>query len=98
MIKNCLQFPFEIDTSTLVEKAQTMKATGGKPCSKTSSQGFKVRKNNGSVFVGAFCQSNVGDVTPNALGAFCIDSGKPCDFNRSSCQGNDLLCVGRGPG
>ncbi|KAE8057338.1 hypothetical protein FH972_014039 [Carpinus fangiana] len=86
------------NTSTLVEKAQTIKATGGKPCSKTSSQGFKVRKNNGSLFVGAFCQSNVGDVTPNVLGAFCIDSGKPCDFNRSSCHGNDLLCVGRGPG
>ncbi|KAJ7957945.1 neutral ceramidase-like [Quillaja saponaria] len=84
--------------STLVKKAQTIKATGGKPCDKTTSQGFKVRKNDGSLFVGAFCQSNVGDVTPNVLGAFCIDSGKPCDFNHSSCHGNDLLCVGRGPG
>jgi neutral ceramidase len=37
-------------------------------------------------------------VSPNVLGAFCIDSGKPCDFNHSSCNGNDLLCVGRGPG
>ncbi|KAK6131396.1 hypothetical protein DH2020_034881 [Rehmannia glutinosa] len=46
----------------------------------------------------AFCQSNVGDVSPNVLGAFCLDSGKPCDFNHSSCHGNDQLCVGRGPG
>ncbi|KAB2029857.1 hypothetical protein ES319_D05G190200v1 [Gossypium barbadense] len=57
-------------------------------------QGFKVRKNDGSRFVGAFCQSNVGDVTPNVLGAFCTDTGKPCDFNHSSCNGNDQLCVG----
>ncbi|TYH17458.1 hypothetical protein ES288_A05G193200v1 [Gossypium darwinii] len=84
--------------STLRNKAQKIKATGGKPCGKTTSQGFKVRKNDGSSFVGAFCQSNVGDVTPNVLGAFCTDTGKPCDFNHSSCNGNDQLCVGRGPG
>ncbi|XP_022765982.1 neutral ceramidase-like [Durio zibethinus] len=87
-----------VETSTLIKKAQTIKATGGKPCGKTTSQGFKVRKNDGSGFVGAFCQSNVGDVTPNVLGAFCTDTGKPCDFNRSSCNGDDQLCVGRGPG
>ncbi|KAH7567060.1 hypothetical protein JRO89_XS07G0011600 [Xanthoceras sorbifolium] len=86
------------DMEKLIEKAQEIKATGGKPCGKTTSQGFKVRKNDGSLFVGAFCQSNVGDVTPNVLGAFCTDSGKPCDFNHSSCHGNDQLCVGRGPG
>lgn len=93
-----VNFPCDVDFSTLVEKAQTIKATGGKPCNKTTSQEFKVRKNDGSLFVGAFCQSNVGDVTPNVLGAFCTDSGKPCDFNHSSCHGNDLFCVGRGPG
>ncbi|KAJ4834311.1 hypothetical protein Tsubulata_014209 [Turnera subulata] len=84
---------------TLMKKAQTIRATGGQPCSKTTSQSFKVRKNSGgSQFVGAFCQSNVGDVSPNVLGAFCKDSGKPCDFNHSSCHGDDTLCVGRGPG
>ncbi|VVA25747.1 PREDICTED: neutral ceramidase [Prunus dulcis] len=83
---------------SLIKKAQSMKATGGKLCGKTSSRESKVRKNNGSLFVGAFCQSNVGDVTPNVLGAFCTDSGRPCDFNHSSCHGNDLLCLGRGPG
>ncbi|XP_031742885.1 neutral ceramidase 2 [Cucumis sativus] len=82
----------------LMKKAGKIKATGGKRCSKTSSKSSKVRKNDGSLFVGAFCQSNVGDVTPNVLGAFCTDSGNPCDFNHSSCHGSDLLCVGRGPG
>ena len=80
-----------------VEKAMEIKATGGQPCSKTTSQGFKVRKNK-APFVGGFCQSNVGDVSPNVLGAFCTDTGLACDFNRSSCHGDDRLCVGRGPG
>ncbi|TKY46563.1 Neutral ceramidase [Spatholobus suberectus] len=82
----------------LVKRARSIKATGGKDCNQQASQASKVRKNDGSLFVGAFCQSNVGDVSPNVLGAFCIDSGKPCDFNHSSCNGNDQLCVGRGPG
>ncbi|WJX38997.1 Neutral ceramidase 2, variant 2 [Trifolium repens] len=86
------------DIGELVKKARSIKATGGKDCNQKTSQVSKVRKNDGSLFVGAFCQSNVGDVSPNVLGAFCIDSGKPCDFNHSSCNGNDLLCVGRGPG
>ncbi|XAR61571.1 Ceramidase [Bertholletia excelsa] len=86
------------DGGTLVAKASRIKATGGQTCSKTTSQGSKVRKNDGSLFVGAFCQSNVGDVSPNVLGAFCIDSGKPCDFNRSSCDGDTTLCVATGPG
>ncbi|KAM1133047.1 hypothetical protein ACFX19_043051 [Malus domestica] len=84
--------------AALIKKAENIKATGGKPCSKTTSRKFKVRKNDGSLFVGAFCQSNVGDVTPNVLGAFCTDSGKPCDFTHSSCHGNNQLCLGRGPG
>ncbi|CAK9187911.1 unnamed protein product [Ilex paraguariensis] len=88
----------KLNNRGLLEKAAKIKATGGQPCSNTTSQGFKVRKNDGSLFVGAFCQSNVGDVSPNVLGAFCTDSGLPCDFNHSSCHGNDTLCVGRGPG
>ena len=31
-----------------------------------------------SPFVAAFAQANVGDVSPNTLGAFCIDTGLPC--------------------
>lgn len=49
-------------------------------------------------FVAAFCQSNCGDVSPNVLGAFCIDTGLPCDFNHSTCGGKNELCYGRGPG
>ncbi|GFY83728.1 Neutral/alkaline non-lysosomal ceramidase [Actinidia rufa] len=49
-------------------------------------------------FVSAFCQTNVGDVSPNVLGAFCIDTGLPCDFNHSTCNGKNELCYGRGPG
>lgn len=89
----------EIDKGAFFKQAASrIKATGGQACSKTASQRSKVRKNDGSRFVGAFCQSNVGDVSPNVLGAFCLDSGKPCDFNHSSCHGDDRLCVGRGPG
>lgn len=32
-------------------------------------------------FVAAFAQSNVGDTSPNVLGAFCIDTGEPCAAN-----------------
>ncbi|CBI18885.3 neutral ceramidase 2 isoform X2 [Vitis vinifera] len=84
--------------SRLIQKAKEINATGGTSCGKTTSQSFKVRKNDNSRFVGAFCQSNVGDVTPNVLGAFCNDTGLPCDFNHSSCHGNNQLCLGRGPG
>lgn len=88
----------DVESGKLVEKAKRIKATGGRGCRKQSSQALKVRKKENSMFVGAFCQSNVGDVTPNVGGAFCLDTGNPCDFNRSSCHGNDQLCVGRGPG
>lgn len=87
-----------MDSSSSLETAESIGATGGTPCSKASSQSSKVRKNDGLLFVGAFCQSNVGDVSPNVLGAFCTSTGEPCDFNRSSCNGDDTLCVGRGPG
>ncbi|XP_065846898.1 neutral ceramidase 2-like [Euphorbia lathyris] len=95
---NTYPFLVETEVSKLIKKAQKIKATGGQNCVKRTSQSFKVRKNNGSLFVGAFCQSNVGDVTPNVFGAFCIDTGKSCDFNHSSCHGDVRLCVGRGPG
>lgn len=48
-------------------------------------------------FVAAFCQSNVGDTTPNIQGAFCVDTGLSCDFNHSTCNGQNELCIGRGP-
>ena len=35
----------------------------------------------------AFAQSNEGDVSPNILGAHCIDTGLPCDPVHSTCNG-----------
>lgn len=96
---NVLRSSSRLDIERMkLQKAQLTQATGGKNCRKGSSQDAKVRKNDDSSFVGAFCQSNVGDVSPNVLGAFCTDTGKPCDFNHSSCSGNAQLCIGRGPG
>ncbi|KAI5066226.1 hypothetical protein GOP47_0018850 [Adiantum capillus-veneris] len=48
-------------------------------------------------FVAAFCQSNVGDTSPNVQGAVCLDTGIACDFNHSTCSGRSELCIGRGP-
>ncbi|XP_020576491.1 neutral ceramidase-like [Phalaenopsis equestris] len=58
----------------------------------TFDQGVKAK------FVSAFCQSNCGDVSPNVLGAYCIDTDLPCDFNHSTCNGKNELCYSRGPG
>ncbi|KAI0262181.1 Neutral/alkaline nonlysosomal ceramidase [Gloeopeniophorella convolvens] len=56
-----------------------------------------------NTFVAAFTQSNVGDTSPNTLGAFCESpgqawDGQPCDFNSSTCGGTAQDCHGRGPG
>lgn len=49
-------------------------------------------------FVAGFSQSNVGDTSPNVLGAFCEDgSGLECDFKDSTCGGKTQACHGRGP-
>ncbi|KIJ67392.1 hypothetical protein HYDPIDRAFT_173938 [Hydnomerulius pinastri MD-312] len=53
-------------------------------------------------FVAAFVQSNVGDTTPNTLGAFCESpgqpyDGQPCDFEHSTCGNRTQDCHGRGP-
>lgn len=47
-------------------------------------------------FVAGFSQANVGDTTPNVLGAYCED-GSPCRFNDSTCGGVTQGCHGRGP-
>ncbi|KNZ72253.1 Neutral ceramidase [Termitomyces sp. J132] len=54
-------------------------------------------------FVAGFTQSNVGDTSPNTLGAFCESPGKaydglPCDADHSTCGGTVQDCHGRGPG
>ena len=42
-------------------------------------------------FVAAFASSNLGDVSPNTDGAKCTDTGKPCDYNTSTCNGKVTL-------
>lgn len=48
-------------------------------------------------FVAGFSQANVGDTTPNVLGAFCDGTGLPCRYNDSTCGGTTEGCHGRGP-
>ncbi|KAI9599014.1 Neutral/alkaline nonlysosomal ceramidase [Syncephalis fuscata] len=52
----------------------------------------------GTGFVAAFSQTNMGDVSPNIEGAKCLDTGLPCDYLTSTCNGKNELCVARGPG
>ena len=49
-------------------------------------------------FVAAFGQSNEGDVSPNTMGPKCIDTGLPCDFAHSTCDGRTEKCIAFGPG
>ena len=49
-------------------------------------------------FVAGFSQANVGDTSPNVLGAYCEDgSGEQCNFEDSTCSGMNEPCHGRGP-
>lgn len=49
-------------------------------------------------FVAGFSQSNMGDASPNVLGAYCQDTGEPCDWKTSSCSdGGPGFCRSRGP-
>ena len=49
-------------------------------------------------FVAGFSQSNVGDTSPNVLGAYCEDgTGMQCNFEDSTCSGKNEPCHGRGP-
>ncbi|KAK1270254.1 Neutral ceramidase [Acorus gramineus] len=86
----------------LLGLAASNQASGGRPVRRSLSAARRVRsafrEGDRPKFVSAFCQSNCGDVSPNVLGAFCIDTGLPCDFNHSTCNGKNELCYGRGPG
>lgn len=50
-------------------------------------------------FVAAYSQANVGDTSPNVLGAWCEDgSGSECSFENSTCSdGKSQHCHARGP-
>jgi neutral ceramidase len=49
-------------------------------------------------FVAAFASTNLGDVSPNTLGPYCMDTGLPCDTLHSTCNNRTEMCVARGPG
>lgn len=50
-------------------------------------------------FVAGFSQANVGDTSPNVLGAYCEDgTNQQCKLNDSTCaNGKSQDCHGRGP-
>lgn len=53
-----------------------------------------------AAFVAGFSQANVGDTSPNVLGAFCESGeqeGEACDFKTSLCGNKTQPCHGRGP-
>ncbi|KAJ0575608.1 putative ceramidase [Helianthus annuus] len=92
----------QVNHHELLELAASFESVSGKPVTKYLSISRRVRSSLRTAerpsFVSAFCQSNCGDVSPNVLGAFCTDTGLPCDFNHSTCGGKNELCYGRGPG
>ncbi|XP_037950142.1 neutral ceramidase [Teleopsis dalmanni] len=49
-------------------------------------------------FVGAFCSSNLGDVSPNIMGPKCSISGNDCDLLSSKCPAKEGECFASGPG
>lgn len=49
-------------------------------------------------FVGAFCSSNLGDVSPNILGPRCLASQNMCDLLTSKCPKTEGECIASGPG
>ncbi|KAK4382303.1 Neutral ceramidase 1 [Sesamum angolense] len=83
----------------LLELAASFDSSSGKSTIKFTSPLKRIRsalrQTDTPAFVSAFCQTNCGDVSPNVLGAFCLDTELPCDFNHSTCGGkNELLWPG----
>ncbi|OCK83172.1 Neutral/alkaline nonlysosomal ceramidase [Lepidopterella palustris CBS 459.81] len=61
-------------------------------------QEMKGNSNAADGFVAGFSQSNVGDTSPNVLGAWCEDgSNTECKLEDSTCGNRSEACHGRGP-
>ncbi|KAG4423048.1 hypothetical protein IFR04_003824 [Cadophora malorum] len=60
---------------------------------------FSASDNVADDFVAGFSQANVGDTSPNVLGAWCEDgTGAECSFKNSTCSdGKSQFCHARGP-
>ncbi|XP_064001716.1 putative neutral ceramidase C [Pogoniulus pusillus] len=65
---------------------------------------FEQEKNKGMLpgegsFVAAFASSNLGDVSPNTKGPFCVNTGESCNNPQSTCStGGATMCMAKGPG
>ncbi|XP_028942303.1 neutral ceramidase, partial [Antrostomus carolinensis] len=65
---------------------------------------FEQEKNKGMLagegsFVAAFASSNLGDVSPNTKGPFCVNTGESCNNPHSTCPvGGAAMCMAMGPG
>ncbi|KAK4881184.1 hypothetical protein RN001_004503, partial [Aquatica leii] len=49
-------------------------------------------------FIASFASTNLGDVSPNIKGPYCINTGLPCDDVTSSCNKRSQQCIAFGPG
>ncbi|GAB7358620.1 hypothetical protein MBLNU230_g3850t1 [Neophaeotheca triangularis] len=61
---------------------------------------FESSQMNNPSFIAGFSQANVGDTSPNVLGAYCEygpHAGETCDFKTSLCGNKTQPCHGRGP-
>ncbi|CAI9783625.1 unnamed protein product [Fraxinus pennsylvanica] len=100
-VSNISPFVYE-NHCELHELNASFQSSSSKPATRFKSLARRVRSTprqaDRPIFVSAFCQTNCGDVSPNVLKAFCIDTGSPCDFNHSTCGGKNDLCFGQGPG
>ncbi|PNW83601.1 hypothetical protein CHLRE_05g236500v5 [Chlamydomonas reinhardtii] len=76
------------------ERAQAARA-GGRTTRQEQQQQRPLRFSRG--FVAAVAQAAVGDTSPNTAGAYCLDTGLPCEPAHSTCNGRNELCHGRGP-
>ncbi|XP_054238265.1 putative neutral ceramidase C [Indicator indicator] len=65
---------------------------------------FEQERNRGMLpgegsFVAAFASSNLGDVSPNTRGPFCVNTGESCNNPQSTCPtGGAAMCIATGPG
>jgi neutral ceramidase len=62
-----------------------------------------IARDAGKYIVVASSQAQEGDVSPNTEGAFCLDTGLPCDMETSGCPDKkgrlrNKMCHARGPG
>ena len=85
---NFIAYNFFETGNELLRLASSIQPSEGKPATRILSLASRVRnalkQADRPQFVSAFCQSNCGDVSPNVLGAYCIDTGLPCNSDHNT--------------